>query len=97
MRRRFLAFNCLWLLSQTMLADQIAEHQLLAQLVHELDALQPLIDGAQDNSDQDARVHFNYDWLRTDVERIRTGIHNHLTQPRPQPRHIAPLKGDYRQ
>ncbi len=85
------------LCSSIVTADRDREYQQLAQLVHELDALQPLIDGAQENSDQDARVHFNYDWLRTDVERIRTGIHNHLIQHRPQPRNIPPLKGDYRQ
>jgi len=58
--------------------------------------LQALIDRAQHNADQDAWIRFNYVWLRTDIEQIRSGIHNHLIQPRQQPRTIPPLKGDYR-
>ena len=84
------------LLPQPGWSDADTEHQTLAQLIHELDALQPLIDQAQHNVDPDARIRFNYDWLRADIEQIRSGIHNHLIQPRQQPRNIPPLKGDYR-
>ena len=79
------------------MADRDAERQALVQLVHELDALIRFIDHAQHNADQDARIRFNYDWLRADVDHIRSGIQNHLIQPRQQPRSIPPLKGDYRQ
>ncbi len=78
-------------------AERHAERHALAQLIHELDALQPVIEHAQHNADKDARIRFHYDWLRADIEHIRTGIQNHLVQPRQQPRAIPPLKGDYRQ
>ncbi len=79
------------------MADRDAERHALAQLIHELNALQPVIDHAQHNADQDARIRFHYDWLRADIIHIRSGIQNHLIQPRQQPRTIPPLKGDYRQ
>jgi RAQPRD family integrative conjugative element protein len=78
------------------MADRDAERHALVQLVHELDALQPIIDHAQHNADQDARIRFHYNWLRVDIKHIRSGIQSHLIQPRQQPRTIPPLKGDYR-
>ena len=78
------------------MADRDHEHQLLAQLVHELDALKPLIETAQHAADPSARLRFQYDWLRQDVEHIQSGIQMHLTEPRRQPRALPPLKGDYR-
>ncbi len=80
----------------TAMADRDHEHEALAQLVHELDALKPLIETAQQASDPSARLRFQYDWLRQDVERMQSGIQMHLTAPRRQPRDLPPLKGDYR-
>ena len=97
MRTQIVIITSLWLLSQPAMASRNAERQALAQLINELDALQPVIEHAQHNADQDARIRFHYDCLRTDVERIRSGIQIHLIQPRQQPRTIPPLKGDYRQ
>ncbi len=97
MRTQIVIIASFWLLSQPAMADRDVERHALAQLIHELDALQPVIEHAQHNADQDARIRFHYDWLRTDVERIRSGIQNHLVQPRQQPRTISPLKGDYQQ
>ncbi len=77
-------------------ADRDHERQLLAQLVHELDALKPLIETAQQAADPAARLRFQYDWLRQDVARMQSGIQMHLTEPRRQPRDLPPLKGDYR-
>ncbi len=96
MRTQTVIITSLWLLSEPAMADGDAERHVLSQLIHELDALQPVIDHAHHNADQDARIRFHYDWLRADVERIRSGIQNHLVQPRQQPRTIPPLKGDYR-
>ncbi len=78
-------------------SDAGREHAGLAQLIHELDGLQSIIDQAQTNSNQDARIRFHYDGLRIDLNRIRLGIYDHLVQPRQQPRSVPPLKGDYRQ
>ena len=78
------------------MANRDHEREALAQLVHELDALKPLIETAQHAADPSARLRFQYDWLRQDVERMQSGIQMHLTEPRRQPRALPPLKGDYR-
>lgn len=73
------------------------ERETLARLAYELEALEPLIEEAEAQSDPDARVEFRYDWLRRDLERVRHGIQEHIEAPRqPQPRQIDPLQGDYR-
>jgi RAQPRD family integrative conjugative element protein len=92
-----LIISSLWLLPFPVLANPDVESGALAQLVHELDALQPILKRAEQHTNQDARVRFNYTWLRDDLERIRSGIRAHLVRPRQQPRTISPLKGDYRE
>ncbi len=83
-------------LSSTVLANADAERQSLARLVHELDALEPLIRSAESQADADARVRFQYDWLRQDLARVRLGIEEHLNAPQAEPRRFPPLRGDYR-
>ncbi len=53
MRTPVLIITSLWLLSQPAMADRDAERQALAQLIHELKALQPLIDHAQHNANHE--------------------------------------------
>lgn len=79
----------------SVLADADGERSALARLIHELEGLEPLVAAAQAQADQDGRVHFQYDWLLLDIERIKLGIQEHLTSPR-QARRIQPLQGDYR-
>jgi len=79
------------------LADPDAEREALARLVHEIEALEPLIATAESQASPDARIRFRYDWLRQDLERIRTGIQEHIDAPRTEPRTFPPLRGDYRQ
>ena len=78
-------------------ADPDAEHKALARLIHELQALEPLIVTAQSQALLDARIRFRYDWLRQDLERIRSGIQDHIDAPRNEPRTFPPLRGEYRQ
>jgi RAQPRD family integrative conjugative element protein len=78
-------------------ADGDAEREALARLIHELDALAPLIETAESQANPDARIRFRYDWLRQDLERIRGGIREHVDAPRTEPRTFPPLRGDYRQ
>jgi RAQPRD family integrative conjugative element protein len=78
-------------------ADPDAEHEALARLIHEIDALAPLVDEAAAQASPDTRVRFRYDWLRQDLLRVRTGIREHLDAPRNEPRRFPPLRGDYRQ
>ena len=74
-------------------ADRDAEREHLARLAHELEALAPLLDGAQRHADPDARIRFRHDWLRQDLERVQQGIQEHLQAPRAEPRRVAPLHG----
>ena len=78
-------------------ADANAEREALARLIHEIEALTPLIDTAESQANPDARIRFRYDWLRQDLARIRAGIQQHLDAPRTEPRTFPPLRGDYRQ
>jgi RAQPRD family integrative conjugative element protein len=76
--------------------DTDAEREALARLAQELDALAPLIAEAEAQSSPDTRIRFRYDWLRQDLDKIRQGIADHLDAPRPEPRSVPPLRGDYR-
>lgn len=73
-----------------------AERDALARLVHELHALQPLIDEAQAKADTSSRIKFNYGWLRDDLAKICDGVQAHIDKPRAEPRTFPPLSGDYR-
>ena len=77
-------------------ADADAEREALARIIHELELLEPLLAEAKAAADPDARIHFRYDWLRQDLERVRQGIREHIDAPRAEPRSVAPLRGDYR-
>ena len=77
------------------LADADAEREMLAHLIHELEALEPLIRSAESQANPDARVQFRYDWLRQDLARVRLGIQEHIDVPRAEPRTFPPLRGEY--
>ena len=77
-------------------ADADGERSVLAQIAHELQAVEPLIDQAVSQANPDARIRFQYDWLRQDLKRIRLGIQDHINAPRSEPRSFPPLHGDYR-
>lgn len=78
-------------------ADADAEREALARLIHEIEALEPLIATAESQADPDARVRLRYDWLRQDLKRITAGVQDHIDAPRNAPRPVPPLRGDYRQ
>jgi RAQPRD family integrative conjugative element protein len=79
------------------MAHPDAEREALARLIHEIEALEPVIATAESQASPDARIRFRYDWLRQDLERVRTGIQEHIDAPRNEPRTVPPLRGDYRQ
>ena len=83
--------------SSTVLADGDAEREALARLIHEINALAPLVAIAESQAGPDARIRLRYDWLRQDFARIRAGIQEHIDAPRSEPRTFPPLRGDYRQ
>ena len=77
-------------------ADADGERAALARITHELQAIRPLIDQAASQANPDARIRFQYEWLRQDIDRIRLGIQAHIDAPRSEPRTFPPLRGDYR-
>lgn len=72
------------------------ESELLARIVHELEALEPLIAEAESAALPEARIRFRYDWLRRDLARVRDGLETHLETVGDEPHSFAPLRGDYR-
>ena len=81
---------------QFAVADADGERAALARITHELQSIEPLITEAASQTNLDARVRFQYDWLRQDLDRIRLGIQTHIDAPRSEPRSFPPLRGDYR-
>jgi len=77
-------------------ADTDGERTALAQLIHELQSIEPLIRQAESQANPDTRIHFRYDWLRQDLSRVRQGIRAHIDAPRSELRIFPPLRGDYR-
>ena len=82
--------------AQPVVADTDGERAALARINHELQAIEPLITEAASQANPDARIRFQYDWLRQDLDRIRRGIQAHIDTPRSEPRTFPPLRGDYR-
>ncbi len=83
-------------IAPAMYADVNGEREVLARIIHELQAVESLIDKAQAQADKDSRVRFEYRWLSQDLHQIKDGIQSHLNSPREQPRSFPPLRGDYR-
>ena len=82
--------------SQVAIAEVDAERATLARIQHELQTIEPLLNEAASKANPDARIRFQYDWLRQDLNRIRRGIEEHIDAPRSEPRIFPPLRGDYR-
>lgn len=94
--RLWLSIICFLQLSVASVVSADSEREALAKLVHELTALESLIQQAESNADQDSRIRFRYEWLRQDLKQIQDGIQSHLDAPQAQPRSFPPLRGDYR-
>ena len=83
-------------IAPAMYADVNGEREVLARIIHELQAVESLIDKAQARADKDSRVRFEYRSLSRDIHLIKDGIQTHIDAPRAQPRSFPPLRGDYR-
>lgn len=91
-----LLLSWVWL-TPALATNNDAEKDTLARLIHELDAVNPLIQEASGKALGDTRIRFNYTWLKQDLERIKSGIREYLETPSTEPRTFPPLQGDYRQ
>ena len=77
-------------------ADADGEREMLARIAYEIESIKPLIRQAAAQANPDARIRFQYDWLRQDLDQIQQGIQEHIDTPRAEPRSFPPLRGDYR-
>lgn len=71
----------------------VGEAELLQRLIHELQALSPLLHEAKHSSGREGRVQLNYDALNNDLDTIINGIQQALDGVRDIPREIPPLRG----
>lgn len=76
-------------------ADTETERTELARLIHELEQIERLIQQAEAAADSTERIRFQYDWLRIDLARVKTGIREYLETVPLVPRTVTPLAGDY--
>ena len=79
----------------TSLADSQTERTELARLIHELEQLERLVKQAEAAAESSQRIHFQYDWLRGDLARVKAGIREYLESVPLTPRTVTPLAGDY--
>lgn len=77
-------------------ADSEAEREQLRKAQAELAQLHVRLMAAQAAADPDARIHFRYDWLRRDLEKIRRGIQAHIDAPEQALELGSTVRGDYR-
>ena len=96
MRKTLVLLFITIVLARPVFADAGGEQAKLAQLVRELEALEPLTSEAEAQASPDARIRFQYGWLKQDIDRLILGIREHIDAPRSEPRTFPPLKGDYR-
>ncbi len=89
-----IAQSVLWL-GTTAFADVPEEREQLGKAQAELSQLLVRLTAAEAAADPDARIHFRYDWLRQDLERIRRGIQAHIDAPQ-GPGDRKTVCGDYR-
>jgi RAQPRD family integrative conjugative element protein len=82
-------FGVVLLWATVALADDDGER--VARVIHEIDALKPLIAEAEAQANPDACVKFHYPWLKQDLEYIKLGIREHIETPRPEPRSFPAL------
>jgi len=81
--------------TQTVFADGDLERSNLEKFVAEIDFLIERVDQIQQTPISDQRIIFNYQYLRSDLQKIKAGIRDHLNRSLATGRRIKPLKGDY--
>ena len=89
--------SLLVLAAATLQADRDAERTALTRLVAEIEGLEPLIARAESQSESHDRVRFRYDWLRRDLDEVKSGIKAFLTDAEFTPRIYEPLQSEYHQ
>lgn len=91
-----LIFACvLLLLGIGLEADPEAERAALLRLVKELDRLELLVDRAERERDTEANIRFRYDWLRSDLDKVKSGVNDYVNRTQLEPISIESIRGNY--
>lgn len=91
----FVVVCCSLLFAMPVDADIESENVTLTQIVQEIDALQILVNEADQQQPHYVRMRFQYAKLRADLQKIRNGIEQQLHQEAIEPRSEDPISGDY--
>jgi len=75
--------------------DSTSERSELQRLIHELEQIEVRIQAAEASAISSQRIHFQYQWLRSDLARVKAGIREYLDTVPLAPRSVPPLAGDY--
>ena len=78
-------------------ADRESERAMLERLVDEIEQLEPFIQSAEREHNEAVRIRFRYDWLRSDLKKVKTGIEAYLHETNHSPRTYRALQADYHQ
>ena len=76
-------------------ADVDLERSNLSKLVEEIDYLITRVDDIQQDAPSKQRIKFHYDTLKYDLNLIRVGINDHISQSLKAGRDLKPLTGQY--
>ena len=76
-------------------ADVELERHNLAKLVEEIDFLMRRVDQIKQEKSSDQRVYFHYGRLKEDLNKVRSGINDHITGSLNAGRQIKPVSGHY--
>lgn len=73
----------------------VGEAEMLQMLIHELQAISPLLQDAKQETDRMLRQKVNYEALKGDLNTIISGIQQALTGSGEHPRKIPLLRGEF--
>ena len=76
-------------------ADADLERSNLSKLIQEIEYLMTRVDDIKHDSPVNQRITFHYDTLKDDLNMIRIGINDHISQSLRAGRDIKPLSGQY--
>ena len=76
-------------------ADADLERSNLSKLIQEIEYLMTRVDDIQHDAPVNQRITFHYDTLKDDLNMIRIGINDHISQSLRAGRDIKPLSGQY--
>lgn len=94
--KRLIISACITLtMCQLSLANTEQMNATLARVSMILTQVNPLINAAEKEQDKNTRVKFQFEALRSDIEKIQAGIAQEVNLVSIQPRNVKPISGDY--